>query len=102
MTREEANKILHSSDEEHVNNTLANAHSLWSEKIRTVDDAFNLAHAPDSTSILYSDANADAGDFKKSKWDAVQEAFLRFYISALKVSNCSFCSPCVKMNKSQV
>jgi hypothetical protein len=81
MTKEEANKILHSTDEEHVNNTLANAHSLWSEKIRTVDDAFNLAHAPDS--ML---ANADGGDCKQSRWDAVQEAFLRFYISALKVS----------------
>ena len=87
MTREQAKSILHSSDEDHVNKTLANAHSLWNEKIMTVDDAFNLAHAPDSTSMLYNDdANADANGAKKqSRWDAVQEAFLRFYVTALKV-----------------
>jgi hypothetical protein len=93
MTQEDANAILNSSDEEHVNKTLENAHSLWNERIKTVDDAFDLAHAPDSTTITL---NADPNSVgKQSKWDAVQEAFLRFYVTALKVSDqltCSFCS----------
>ena len=65
--------------------TLANAHSLWNERIRTIDDAFNLAPAPESSTMAM---NVEATG-KQSKWDAVQEAFLRFYVSALKVSfNC--------------
>ncbi|KAL7520493.1 hypothetical protein ACHAWX_005255 [Stephanocyclus meneghinianus] len=86
MTKEVATLILHSSDEDHVSEVLSNAHSLWNEKIRSVDEAFNLAHAPDSTSMLHNDdANVDAASIgKQSKWDAVQEAFLRFYITALK------------------
>jgi len=86
MTKEDATLILHSYDEDHVSEVLSNAHSLWNEKIRSVDEAFNLAHAPDSTSMLHNDdANVDPGSVgKQSKWDAVQEAFLRFYITALK------------------
>jgi hypothetical protein len=82
MTKEDANAILNSSDEEYVNKTLENAHSLWNEKIRTVDDAFGLAPAPESTTIAMNLDPRNTG--KQSKWDAVQEAFLRFYVSALK------------------
>ena len=89
MTKEDANAILNSSDEEYVNNTLENAHSLWNEKIRTVDDAFGLAPAPESTAIAMNLDPMNTG--KQSKWDAVQEAFLRFYVSALKVGVLSFC-----------
>jgi hypothetical protein len=86
MTKEDATAILHSSDNEHISDTLANAHSLWNEKIRSVDEAFNLAHAPDSASMLNNDdANLDMDNSgKQSAWDAVQEAFLRFYVTALK------------------
>ena len=83
MTKEDATAILNSSDEEYVNTTLENAHSIWNEKIRTVDDAYGLAPAPESTTIAM---NVDPMNTKQSKWDAVQEAFLRFYVSALKVS----------------
>lgn len=79
LTKKDAGAIVNSQDREE---TLANAHSLWNERIRTIDDAFNLAPAPESSTMAM---NVEATG-KQSKWDAVQEAFLRFYVSALKVS----------------
>ena len=56
---------------------------LWEEKVQTRDDAFNLAHAPDSASMQV-DEDANDSNIAVSKWDAVQEAFLRFYASVLQ------------------
>jgi len=67
---------------------LRKAGSMWDERIRTRDDAFNLAYLPDSTTLEFSDdANCDADNgtlLKQSRWDAVQEAFLRFYVTILQ------------------
>jgi len=55
--------------------------------VRARDDAFNLACAPDAAALEFDDdalAGRDNGVLKKqSRWDAVQEAFLRFYVSSL-------------------
>ncbi|EED90263.1 hypothetical protein THAPSDRAFT_8075 [Thalassiosira pseudonana CCMP1335] len=81
-----AESILRSGDEKSIKEMKSKANSLWHERIRSVDEAFNLAHAPGSTSILYNDDAKDASEglAKQSRWDAVQEAFLRFYVAALK------------------
>lgn len=79
LTKKDAEASVNSPEKEE---TLMNAHLLWSERIKTIDDAFNLAPAPES-SIMTMDVGATG---KQSKWDAVQEAFLRFYVSTLKVS----------------
>lgn len=47
------------------------------------DEAFPRAHAPDSMSLTYS-GGVTGMDPGQSRWDAVQEAFLRFYVSMLK------------------
>lgn len=87
FTRQEADAVRRLGSAAATAEMKENAESLWCERIRTVDEAFNLAHAPDSTSILYNDnANADADEAlaKQSRWDAIQEAFLRFYVAMLK------------------
>jgi len=61
---------------------LGTADAVWDEKICAMDEAFDMAHAPDSMSLLYSENMT--GDSGQSRWDAVQEAFLRFYVSMLK------------------
>ncbi len=72
-----------SGDENLLDKLLGTADAVWDEKICTMDEAFIRAHAPDSMSLIYSTgvAGMDAG---RSRWDAVQEAFLRFYVSMLK------------------
>ena len=72
-----------SGDENLLTKMLGMADAVWDEHVCTMDDAFNLALAPDSMSLLHSgDENGvNAG---QSRWDAVQEAFLRFYCSMLK------------------
>ena len=61
------------------------AGAVWEEKICSIDEAFNLAHTPDSMCLLYSQDQIGTGaDAGQSRWDAVQEAFLRFYVSMLK------------------
>ena len=87
LTQEEAESIRRSGDENALKVMYEKADALWHEKMSTIDEAFNLAHAPDSTSMLYiDDARADASEAlgKQSRWDAVQEAFLRFYVAMLK------------------
>jgi len=74
-----------SSNEAALNEMLSKAHAVWEEKIRTCDDAFVLSHAPDSATLGGDeDANAKVDDKKQSRWDAVQEAFLRFYVDLLQ------------------
>ena len=63
---------------------LAKAGSVWEEKVKARDDAFNLACAPDATALEFDDdalAGSDNGALpKQSRWDSVQEAFLLFYV----------------------
>ena len=51
----------------------------WKEKLKGFDDAFSMAYLPDSVH-----AAQDTGDDGQSRWDKVQEAFLRFFVSTLK------------------
>ncbi|KAL7555194.1 hypothetical protein ACHAWF_018944 [Thalassiosira exigua] len=69
-----------SGDDNLMAKMLGRADAVWDEKICVMDEAFNFAPAPDSMTLMCSDG---AGQ-KQSRWDAVQEAFLRFYVSMLK------------------
>jgi len=51
----------------------------WKEKLKGFDDAFSMAYLPDSVHAAHAEDN-DA----QSRWDKVQEAFLRFFVSTLK------------------
>ncbi|KAL3790965.1 hypothetical protein HJC23_004947 [Cyclotella cryptica] len=86
MSQDEVSKFRRSGNNAEIKEMHSNARSLWSEKIRAVDDAFNLAHAPESTSIQYNEDARVGTDAlgKQSRWDAVQEAFLSFYAETLK------------------
>ena len=88
LSKAEVLRVRASGDEEKLSEMLDNAGKVWEEKVLTRDDAFNLAHAPDSASMkIDEDANDDIAHGtvpKQSKWDAVQEAFLRFYCSVLQ------------------
>jgi len=88
LTHEQAQAIRRKGSSAATEEMHANADALWYEKISTVDDAFSLAHAPDAANMMFTDdANSGADDAlagKQSRWDAVQEAFLRFYVAMLK------------------
>jgi len=55
--------------------------AMWDQRLKSFDDAFNLACTPDSA--RKHEAAVDEEE-RQSTWDAVQEAFLVFYTSALK------------------
>ena len=70
-----------SGDKELLDKLLCKADTVWDEKIHSMDDAFEHAPSPHSIDLMYMDGASSPGP---SKWDAVQEAFLRFYVSMLK------------------
>ena len=79
ISQDAVTQLRHNSDSsKEIHN---NAKALWSERIQTIDDAFSLAPAPESTSILH---DRDGILPAQSRWDAVQEAFLSFFVTALK------------------
>jgi len=82
LTTAQVEQARFSTDDTSLARMLVMADAVWDEKICTIDDAFNLAHAPDSMSLLHTDDNGVGAG--QSRWDAVQEAFLRFYVSMLK------------------
>jgi len=85
LCKEDVLNIRAAGDEVALSNLLGKAGAVWDEKMNTRDDAFNLAHAPDSMTLEFNDdARIDANDGKQSRWDAVQEAFLRFYVAMLQ------------------
>jgi pentatricopeptide repeat protein len=51
----------------------------WKEKLKGFDDAFSMAFTPDSLQ-----ADHDMAEDAQSRWDKVQESFLRFFASTLK------------------
>eukprot|EP00986_Skeletonema_menzelii_P008652 scaffold3743_cov155-Skeletonema_menzelii.AAC.7 len=83
LTKSEVDAVRSSGDENELEKMLGTADAVWDEKICCMDDAFNLAHSPDSMNILHN-SDDDPNDLKQSRWDVVQEAFLRFYVSMLK------------------
>jgi hypothetical protein len=88
LSKADVLRVRASGDEEALSTLLGKAGSVWNERINTRDDAFNLAYLPDSTNLEFNDdANINASDGtlpKQSRWDAVQEAFLRFYVAMLQ------------------
>eukprot|EP00584_Thalassiosira_punctigera_P013134 CAMPEP_0172562924 /NCGR_PEP_ID=MMETSP1067-20121228/98930_1 /TAXON_ID=265564 ORGANISM="Thalassiosira punctigera, Strain Tpunct2005C2" /NCGR_SAMPLE_ID=MMETSP1067 /ASSEMBLY_ACC=CAM_ASM_000444 /LENGTH=259 /DNA_ID=CAMNT_0013353253 /DNA_START=1 /DNA_END=777 /DNA_ORIENTATION=+ len=82
LTSLEVEQARLDGDENRLAKMLGTADAIWDEKICMMDEAFNLAHAPDSMSLMFSGDEAEYG--KQSRWDAVQEGFLRFYASMLK------------------
>jgi len=83
LTKSEVETVRSSGDENALEKMLGTADAVWDEKICCMDDAFNLAHSPDSMNILHN-SDDEPNDLKQSRWDLVQEAFLRFYVSMLK------------------
>ncbi|KAL3803294.1 hypothetical protein ACHAW5_009754 [Stephanodiscus triporus] len=86
LNRREVLRARASNDKEGLEEMLRDAHAVWEERMRTCDDAFNLAHAPDSVTLDFDeDANdRNAESTRQSRWDAVQEGFLRFYVASLQ------------------
>ncbi|KAL9180662.1 hypothetical protein ACHAXT_011115 [Thalassiosira profunda] len=78
-------RVRASGDERTLGTMLDKAGAVWEERVQTRDEAFSLAHTPDSVSMEFDeDANVYDKEPKQSRWDAVQEAFLRFYVSLLQ------------------
>lgn len=76
-----------------TNDIMENADLVWKEKLNACDNAFNLGFTPDSETLLNGDKRNEALDenfsikYKQSRWDKVQESFLRFYVSMLRDYN---------------
>ena len=81
LTKSRVESVRLSGDENAIEEMLGRANAVWDEQLCSMDEAFYLAHSPDSMSILY---DKDDISLKQSRWDAVQEAFLRFYVAMLK------------------
>ena len=81
LTKSNVESVRLSGDEYAAEEMLGRANAVWDEQLGSMDEAFYLAHSPDSMSILY---DKDDISLKQSRWDAVQEAFLRFYVAMLK------------------
>ena len=59
--------------------------AAWKERLEQFDEAFHLAFTPDSPNLLNESGVSESSTSpKQSSWDAVQEAFLRFYVSILQ------------------
>ena len=95
LRRDQVDKVKNSKKpnaRERLNDLLDNAEQSWQIRNKGFDEAFSLAYAPDSVSNLDDDqlnnSPSEVGDNKssdeQSQYDAVQEAFLRFYVAALK------------------
>jgi hypothetical protein len=58
---------------------------IWKEKLKSYDDAFNLAFTPDSENSLNEERKSlGIDDFEQTQWDIVQEAFLSFFSTMLR------------------
>lgn len=59
---------------------------IWQERLIAYDDAFNLAFTPDSEALLNGEKQSLGGEGEsgQSRWDCVQEGFLRFFTSMLR------------------
>jgi len=85
LTKKKVAKIQRLGNDSAMDDVLVKAEACWGEKLKTFDEAFNLAYTPDSPNLLLNDGMYDdKGKLEQSMWDAVQEAFLRFYVALLK------------------
>lgn len=99
LHKHEVDKVKNSKKanaNERLEDVLDGAELTWSLRLKGFDEAFNLAYAPDSYNNLNHDEplpsnmsmtqseEDDTGADTQGQYDAVQEAFLRFYVSALK------------------
>lgn len=82
LTASEVEQARLNGDENELARLLGTADAVWEERLRGVDEAYNLAHGPASMSLEHSD-DVRGVDAKQSRWDRVQEGFLRFYVSML-------------------
>jgi hypothetical protein len=82
LTTSEVDQACLDDDGNELARLLGTADAVWDKKLFGMDEAFNLAHGPASMSLMYSD-DVRGLDAKQSRWDAVQEGFLRFYVSML-------------------
>ena len=84
ITDDELLKAKNTGNDDGMKRMLEKAGNVWEGKVKARDDAFNLAYAPDATALEFDDdalAGSDSGVLgKQSRWDSVQEAFLRFYV----------------------
>lgn len=83
LSKASVESVRLSGDENAIEEMLGRANAVWDEQLCAMDEAFYLAHSPDSMSILFDKEDAPQ---KPSRWDSIQEAFLRFYVAMLKVS----------------
>ena len=83
LSKASVESVRLSGDENAIEEMLGRANAVWDEQLCAMDEAFYLAHSPDSMSILF---DKDDVPQKPSRWDSIQEAFLRFYVAMLKVS----------------
>jgi len=93
LRKEQLDKVRNSKKpnaKERLDGLLDDAEQAWQMRNKGFDEAFNLAYAPDSVRHLDDDqlnrspSSEDGGTNQQSQYDAVQEAFLRFYVAALK------------------
>jgi hypothetical protein len=89
LTKSEVESVRSSGDEDALAKMLLTADGVWDEKLSSMDDAFNLAHSPDSLSMLHGDKDESQDWQKQSRWDLVQEAFLRFYVVRFVIDDIS-------------
>ena len=80
-------RVRASGNDATLSSMLDKTGAIWEEKVKTSDDAFSLAFAPDSVNLeIDEDTNVDLDNGslpKQSRLDAIQDAFLRFYVSIL-------------------
>ena len=95
LRKEQVDKVRNSKKpdaKERLDDLLDNAEHVWQMRNKGFDEAFNLAYAPDSVKNLNDDqlrgspsgGDASSCEDHQSQYDAVQEAFLRFYVASLK------------------
>ena len=94
LTGDAVKKLMTSKTRTKLTDALGDAEEVWKEKLNAYGEAFNLAFTPDSPNILNDEGraadpigNGDEGGTEvvgQSRWDAVQEAFLCFYVSVLQ------------------
>jgi len=95
LRKEQVDKVRNSKKpnaKERLDDLLDNAEHIWQMRNKGFDEAFNLVYAPDSVRNSNDDqlrgspseGDASSCEHHQSQYDAVQEAFLRFYVAALK------------------
>ena len=66
--------------------SMARSNHIWRNRLNQYDGAFSMAYTPDSESVALNEELPMESSFSslQSARDAIQEAFLRFFVSLLK------------------